>query len=285
MLDYDLIGSRATYLYFDGTPLYPFGHGLSYTSFAYSDLTSAVVGEGADARLTAEVTVTNTGPRAGDEVVQLYARATEPSVPRPHHQLVAHRRVHLALGEARRLTFAVPVPEALGFWDVGHSRWAVEPGTYELQAGASSGDIRAWVAVTMAGEPVPSRPVLDAGLAAADFDESHGIELVDFSKSSGDSAAPASDDEPGTLVFRSCDLGDGPGAVTVLASAVDGTVPAEVELSLPGTGFRVTRAIPPTGDRYAYTTVRQELPDAPAGVRDLTVTLRGGVRLHRVDFA
>ncbi|MGP3972400.1 glycoside hydrolase family 3 C-terminal domain-containing protein, partial [Streptomyces sp. 6N223] len=166
MLDYDLIASRTTYLYFDHTPLYPFGHGLSYTAFAYTGLTAALT----DEQLTAEVTLTNTGPRSGDEVIQLYTRATEPSVPRPHRQLVAYRRVRLAPGESRRLAFAVPAREALGFWDVAHSRWTVEPGAYEVQAGASSRDIRCSETVTVDGDPIPPRPVMSAGLAAADFD-------------------------------------------------------------------------------------------------------------------
>ncbi|MGP3968620.1 carbohydrate-binding protein, partial [Streptomyces sp. 6N223] len=157
---------------------------------------------------------------------------------------------------------------------------------YEVQAGASSRDIRCSETVTVDGDPIPPRPVMSAGLAAADFDESHGVELVDFSRTSGDSVTPAGDGaESGGLVFPSCDFGaDGPGTAVVVASAVDAQVPAEVELRVPGTGFRVTLPVPTTGDRYAYTTVRQALDGAPTGVRDLHVTLRGGVRLHRVEF-
>ncbi|MEO3749875.1 glycoside hydrolase family 3 C-terminal domain-containing protein [Streptomyces sp. B6B3] len=281
MLDYDLIAARATYLYHDGTPLYPFGHGLSYTRFQHADLAAHLT----DTRLTAEVTVTNTGERAGDEVVQLYARAVEPSVPRPHRQLVAHRRVRLAPGEARRVAFETSATEALGFWDVAQSRWTVEPGAYELEVGASSRDIRGAHTVRVTGQPLPARPALLAGLAAADFDESQDIELVDVTRVSGDAATPAAADAPGRLVFRACDLGDGPTAVTVSA-AVEGAgeAPAEVELAVPEADFAVTVPLAVTGDRYAYAPTHLELAGAPGGVRELHVTLRGGVRLHRLDF-
>jgi beta-glucosidase len=281
MLDYDLIASRTTYLYFDHTPLYPFGHGLTYTAFTYTGLTTALT----HGELTAEVTITNTGPRSGDEVVQLYTRATAPSVPRPHRQLIAHRRIHLTPGQAQRLTFTIPTHQALGFWDVAHSRWTIEPGTYEIQAGASSHDIRTSATVTVDGEPIPPRPVITAGLAVADFDESHNIELVDYSKTSGDAATPARSDTPGKLIYHACDLGNGPATVSVVATAVGGGATAEVELHVPGTGFHTTLTVPETGDRYTYATVRQALDSAPTGVHDLHVTLRGGVRLHRLGFA
>ncbi|MGP4112444.1 glycoside hydrolase family 3 C-terminal domain-containing protein [Streptomyces sp. 4N509B] len=285
LLDYDLIASRTTYLYYDGTPLYPFGHGLSYTSFAYDALTAAVTGDA----LTAEVTVTNTGDVAGDEVVQLYVRAAEPSVPRPHRQLVAHRRIHLAPGETCRLVLSAPAREALGFWDVARSRWRVEPGDHAVQVGASSRDIRLTTTVAVDGEPPEPRPVREAGLAACDFDTSFDVALVDATRVSGDAATPAADggeaDAEGGLVFRACDFGSdgGPTTVTVVASAP--TAGGEVTLVVPGTGPRTTVPVPATEDRYTYARVRAELAEAPSGVRDLHVTLRGDVRLLRLEFS
>ncbi|MCU4750121.1 MULTISPECIES: glycoside hydrolase family 3 C-terminal domain-containing protein [unclassified Streptomyces] len=280
-LDYDLIGSRTTYLYYDGTPLYPFGHGLSYTSFGYADASVRQDGE----TLTAEVTVRNTGTVAGEEVVQVYAVATAPSVPRPHRALVAHRRVALAPGEARRLTFEVPLAEALGFWDVAHGRWTVEPGGYELHIGSSSRDIRERTHLTLDGEPVPPRAVRAAGLAAADFDEADGVEIIDLSRSAGD-AVTAAGGAPGRLLFRRCDLGTGggPAVVTVRVARQE---PGEGVLSLrvPGAGgAELTLAVPSTGDRYAYTTVRGELPVPPDGVADLELTVGAGVRVDRLEF-
>ncbi|MCK1813348.1 glycoside hydrolase family 3 C-terminal domain-containing protein [Streptomyces sp. XM4011] len=301
LLDYDLIGSRATYLYYDGTPLYPFGHGLSYTSFGYAE--ASVRHDGVT--LTAEVAVRNLGTVPGDEVVQLYAVATAPSVPRPHRALIAHRRVTLAPGEARRLTFEVPLAEALGFWDVAHERWTVEPGGYELHFGASSRDIRERTHLTVDGEPVPPRPVRTAGLAAAGFDEASGAALADLSREAGDVVTAAAPDGTGRLLFRRCDFGgaagagagaaDGAGAdagtaagTTAVTVRVAREEPGEgtLRLRVPGAGgaASLTLAVPSTGDRYAYTTVRGAFPEPLTGVADLELTVGGGVRVDRLEF-
>ncbi|WP_129842741.1 glycoside hydrolase family 3 C-terminal domain-containing protein [Streptomyces sp. RFCAC02] len=283
LLDYDLITARSTYLYFDGTPLYPFGHGLSYSSFSYGDAVAALDGD----RLTAGVTVTNTGDMEADEVVQLYVRAVRPSVPRPHRSLAAHRRVRLAPGEALRVEFSVPAGDALGFWDVAHGRWTVEPGPYAVESGASSGDIRTSVTVTAAGKPVGPRPVRAAGLAAADFDEAQGVALVDLTRVAGDAVAPADGGAPGRLLFRRCALGDGGDggpAEVALRAACEEADGASVVVEIPGTGWSAELPVPSTGDRYAYTTVTAPLTDFPAGVRDVRLTLRGAVRVDRLDF-
>ncbi|WP_243741045.1 glycoside hydrolase family 3 protein [Streptomyces sp. 8K308] len=285
ILDYDLIAARATYLYYDGTPLYPFGHGLSYTTFDHADLAVTATEE----TLTAEVTVTNTGAVAADEVVQLYAAALEPSVPRPHQWLIAHRRVTLAPGESRRLTFAVPARSALGFWDVAHGRWAVEPGAYAVRVGASSRDIRQAATVKVAGEPVGPRQVRRAGLAAVDYDESEGVQIVDRDPVAGDAVATPDDGTEALLRFRACDFGPagaegaGTGRVRLLASREE---PGEgrVELRVPALDLRLSLAVPSTGDRYAYAAVTAELPAPLRGAHDVELELHGPLRLDRVEF-
>lgn len=268
LLDYDIIGSRQTYLYYEGTPLYPFGHGLSYTAFSYSGLTAERDGD----RLSVSVNVTNTGVVAADEVAQLYVRALAPSVVRPLRQLVGHRRLHLAPGAGQRIEFAVPVTE-LGHWDVAHSRWTVEPGAYEVQAGASSADIRLTTVVTVDGEPSGPRPVLHHGLEAADYDEQLGTEIVDRTKTDGDAvAATATGNE---LRFRSCDFAAGTRTVEVSAAA-EGSVEITVD------GRTTTVDIPATDGPYDYR--GHETPLTASGVRDVQVTLRGTVRLARIAF-
>lgn len=211
LLDYDIIGSRQTYLYYEGTPLYPFGHGLSYSAFTYTGLTAERDGD----RLRVSVTVTNSGVAAADEVAQLYVRALAPSVVRPLRQLVGHRRLHLAPGAGQRIEFAVPVTE-LGHWDVAHGRWTVEPGAYEVRAGASATDIRLTTVVTVDGEPSGPRPVLHHGLEAADYDEQLGTEIVDRTKTDGDAVTATA---PGNeLLFRSCDFAAGSRTVEVSAA-------------------------------------------------------------------
>ncbi|MDF9810950.1 hypothetical protein M2266_000181 [Streptomyces sp. SPB162] len=282
LLDYDIITAGSTYLYFRGTPLYPFGHGLSYTSFEYQGLDLSLGGDAVSATLT----VANTGPAAGTETVQLYAGAPATTVRRPARSLVAHGRLSLLPGESGTVSFTVPL-DRLGFWDVAHGRWTVGPGGYEIQAGASSTDIRLARTLTLGGEPAAPRDVRRRGLAAADFDEQSGVVLVDRTKERGDAVAPGGT-EPGRLLFRGCDFGtEGPDTVVVRVSREEDAAPGGTSLELylgDGTALAAV-GVPVTGSRYAYDDVRVPLDTAPAGVHDVHLTLRGPVRLDRLDFS
>ncbi len=130
----------ADYVDLPHTPRYCFGHGLSYTSFAYSDLTLSQREIAPDGILEVCVTVENTGDRAGDEVVQLYLRDPYASMARPVKELAGFRRIRLATGEKKRIQFILPV-SFLAFID-RDMRWLVEKGLVEVQIGASSEDIR-----------------------------------------------------------------------------------------------------------------------------------------------
>lgn len=132
MLDYDLRHGR-TYLYSTQKPLYPFGFGLSYTTFRYANLQTRRTPTG----IAATVDVTNTGSRPGDEVVQLYAAFPRSAVPRPLEQLVAFARVNIPAGQTRSvpLTFA---PNQLAYWNDATQAFTLEPGPVELRIGPSS---------------------------------------------------------------------------------------------------------------------------------------------------
>jgi beta-glucosidase len=119
------------------TPLFAFGHGLAYTTFEYGDLTAEGTG--------ASIAVTNTGSRAGTEVVQLYVRDVEASLPRPAKELKGFAKLLLAPGETgvARFTFN---DRTFAFWNNG---WKVEPGQFEILVGASSADIRARATITL----------------------------------------------------------------------------------------------------------------------------------------
>jgi beta-glucosidase len=127
--------------YVDGPagPLYPFGYGLSYTSFALEEASVRRAEVSWAETITVDVKVTNTGDLAGDEVAQLYVRRRHASVTRPVLELKSFARVELAAGDSRRVTFDVPVAQ-LGF----HGRdldYVVEPGVVELLVGTSSADL------------------------------------------------------------------------------------------------------------------------------------------------
>jgi beta-glucosidase len=121
-------------------PLYPFGHGLSYTRFAYSDLAIGSAQAAAGESVEIDLRITNTGPVAGDEVVQLYVCDEVGCLPRPLKELKGFVRLALQPGESRRLTFRLPVNQ-LAFYDEA-MHLVVEPGTIKLMLGSSSADIR-----------------------------------------------------------------------------------------------------------------------------------------------
>jgi beta-glucosidase len=138
--EYD-ITKGFTYLYFTGTPVFPFGHGLSYTQFGYSDLKLSAPRMTQDGKVEVSVTVKNIGDRAGEEVAQLYVHQVKSSVKRPIKELRGFQRVHLKPGEAQTLTFTLPA-EKLAYYDVGRHDFVVEPGTFDVMVGSSSADIR-----------------------------------------------------------------------------------------------------------------------------------------------
>ncbi len=141
---------KGDYADLSAAPLFPFGHGLSYTQFTYTDLDIAPATVDARGRVRIGVTVANTGARAGEEVVQLYVRDTVGSVTRPVKELKGFARIALAAGERQRITFDLAVP-ALGFHDRA-LRYVVEAGAFEVMLGASSEDIRLTGALIVVGE-------------------------------------------------------------------------------------------------------------------------------------
>ncbi|WP_435180558.1 glycoside hydrolase family 3 N-terminal domain-containing protein [Halorussus sp. AFM4] len=127
------------YVYAESAPLYPFGHGLSYTEFEYGDLSLSTDELEPAGSVTAAVTVRNAGDRAGRDVVQLYASAENPSQARPVQELVGFERVHLEAGEEKRVRFEVDASQ-LAFHDRDMDL-AVEAGPYEFRVGESASDI------------------------------------------------------------------------------------------------------------------------------------------------
>ncbi len=131
-----------TYMYINGKPMFAFGHGLSYTTFGYSGFKIASGKIAANGQVGVEVTVQNTGKRAGDEVVQLYVHDVVCSVKRPVKELRGFQRVSLEPGARQTLHFTVPA-EKLAFYDEKTHAFVVEPGQFDILVGSASDDIRA----------------------------------------------------------------------------------------------------------------------------------------------
>ncbi|MEQ4715209.1 glycoside hydrolase family 3 C-terminal domain-containing protein [Nonomuraea sp. B19D2] len=272
LLDYDIIASDATYLYFRGVPLHPFGHGLSYTTFEYADLRVHLEGD----VVRAEATVTNTGARPGVEVVQFYTHQQRSRVKQPLRRLRGFEKVRLAPGESRAVTLTLPVSE-LAFWDVTRGRFVVESSSHQLMVGRSATDLRLSARFEVDGETVPPQSGL---LRAAAHDEYDAITFVDETKVDGD--AVRSDAEGAWLLFRQVDLGTATTCVATAGSTEGGVITLRRGDPLYGQAL-ATFPVPRT-DRYAYHAIKAALP-AVDGVHDLYVVFENdGVTLAQLDF-
>jgi len=129
-------------------PLYSFGYGLSYTRFTYSPVTLSKASIKPGEPLTASVTVTNSGARDGEEVVQLYVRDLVGSVTRPVKELKGFDKVALAPGESKPVRFVLTAMD-LAYYDPARGAWVAEPGLYDILVGASSRDIRVQATVEL----------------------------------------------------------------------------------------------------------------------------------------
>ena len=138
--DHRPTGRGDDYLDLTGEPLFPFGFGLSYTTFTYSDLSIVPDGTAGTLPVTVTCTITNTGKRAGDEVAQLYFHDEIATRDRPVLQLRGVQRVHLAPGESKQVSFRLTSAELQMLDDAG--KWIVEPGAFRIAVGASSKDLR-----------------------------------------------------------------------------------------------------------------------------------------------
>jgi beta-glucosidase len=140
MMDYDIRHGR-TYMYFHQKPLFPFGYGLSYTTFAYSNLIVRSKEMKRDGAITVSVEVHNSGSRIGDEVVQLYVAHVNSKVERPAEELKGFKRVTLGAGETTTVYFTLNA-DALAYWNVARGSFEVEPDQVNVMIGSSAADIK-----------------------------------------------------------------------------------------------------------------------------------------------
>ncbi|WCN82644.1 glycoside hydrolase family 3 protein [Micromonospora sp. LH3U1] len=279
LLEYDIISSGQTYLYDTAKPLYPFGHGLSYTRFRYGQLRTGAQSVAADGTMTVSVDVTNVGSRAGSEVVQLYTHQRTSRDRMPIRQLKAFQRVHLAPGQTRTVTLRLPAAD-LAHWDVTRSRWVVESSTYDLSVGASVEHIRARTEVRVRGETIPARD-LSRPTRAENFDRYAGVRLVDETKARGTAVGATAAGQ--WISFAGSALRPGVHTFTAnvaKAGADAGTI--QIRLGSPTGRLLGTATVPGTGDDYRYVSVSTDLARV-AGTHDVYLVFESALRL--ADFS
>jgi len=178
IMDYDIETAGSTYMYFKGTPLYPFGHGLSYGKFEYLDMNVTQTENGA----LAEVIVRNVSDFGCDEVVQVYFTVKNSAVSRPIKKLCGFERVHFEAGQTMTVKIAIPA-HILRVYDLRRGKMFVEGGEYLFMAGRSSGDILLEKSAVIAGESLGRR---GGSFAAMTFDEGRDVKIFRDRKSQED---------------------------------------------------------------------------------------------------
>ena len=149
MMDYDIRNGR-TYMYFKGEPLYPFGYGLSYTTFKYSNLRTSSDSIPEKGEIIVSVDIQNTGSRAGDEVVQMYVKHLGSEVQRPLKELKGFRRITLQPNETK--TVQIPLKaESLAYWNTDTQRFVVERDKIKIMLGGSSAETKLEKTINVAG--------------------------------------------------------------------------------------------------------------------------------------
>ncbi|MGP4045550.1 glycoside hydrolase family 3 C-terminal domain-containing protein [Streptomyces sp. 2A115] len=265
ILEYDNIKYDRTYQYFKGDPLYEFGYGLSYSSFRYGELRRTAGGY--------ELAVTNTGKRAGDEVVQLYTHQRVSRDKQPLKQLEAFRRISLDPGQTKTVKLELTAKD-LAHWDVTRSKWVVESGTYDVLVGASSEDIRSRTSLKVRGETIPARD-LSRSTRAENFDDYQGVRLVDESKVRGTSVGATAGGA--WLKFADAQLGSGATKFSARVAGAAGQV--EIRLGSPTGTLVGTARASGTGSVYTYDTVNASLSATAKGRQDVYLVLSEGLRL------
>lgn len=168
--NYDIRTTGMTYLYFQGKPLYPFGYGLSYSAFRYEKMEILHAEQGG---LTAEITLQNISEIDGDEVVQVYVSMPDSAVCRPIRKLCGFARVHLAAGERRTVSVAIPAYN-LQIYDPHSQKMLTERGRYRFDAGGSSDALPLCAETVLDGAQIPLR---NSRFDAEQFDSAHGVTI------------------------------------------------------------------------------------------------------------
>ncbi|GFR36724.1 glucan 1,4-alpha-glucosidase [Insulibacter thermoxylanivorax] len=277
-MDYDIIKGKRTYQYFDGDVLYPFGHGLSYSEFTYSNLRIEQDRIPADSTVTIHVDVTNNSDVAGDEVVQLYVRADQSRVVRPLKQLLGFERVSIEARETVTVSFTLKAGD-LAIWDVTREKYVVENGTYTLMIGASSSDIRLTDKIRIDGETIPPRDLTKVTYAF-NYDDYEGVYLDECKEGR---SCISGIDTGDWISFHDVDFGEGVASFEVRAASVEGGT-IEIRLGDPEGTLIGECPVSATGEEQKWHTFTCSVTGAAGSSHKVYLTFKGNMNLSWFRF-
>ncbi|WNS46786.1 glycoside hydrolase family 3 C-terminal domain-containing protein [Paenibacillus sp. MMS20-IR301] len=275
-MDYDIIKGKRTYMYFDGEPLYPFGHGLSYAQVVYSRLSLAAEEVQQAGTISLSVELANSSSTDTDEVVQVYVQSLSKRIRRPLKQLKDFAKIRLAAGQSQIVSFELPASD-LAFWDVSREQYCVEDGEYNILVGRSSGDIRLSAKIRVHGDTVPARSLYTA-VKAENYDDYEAV-FLDECKAGGASVHPVKDGA--WIAFNNVEFAEGAAGIEALVSSVKGGS-IEVRTGSPAGEPAATLEVPAgTAQEWHSHSAAAALA---AGTADVYLVFTGDVLLSRVQF-
>jgi len=268
IMNYDIENAGSTYMYFKGEPLFPFGHGLSYSTFDYSDLSFVQTADGVDLTLT----VSNTSEYDGTETVQIYFTADGSEVSRPLRKLCAFERVALKAGESKSVTLKAP-SFIFRIFDLRSGRMLVEDCDCTFAAGSSSSDIRLETKLHISGEKIGERP---ASFSVLTYEKAQDV-TIGWSHAVGESYVTARGWH-GSLVYGGIDFKKYK-TVTVTLGSIMGAK----ELKCVCGGEEVTIPLTTTD---SFDTPESFTADIPADTKsdELVIVPAGGCAVYRIEF-
>lgn len=260
--DRNIIRTESTYLYYNGEPLFPFGHGLTYTAFKYGGLklnkTSFESGE----RVEVSFELENIGNFDSDEVVQLYVKAPRFNSAVPQKELKAFRRIHADRETTAAVILSFGVDD-LAFWDVNTNSRKLWRGIYEIQIGASSEDIRLTADITVNGESCGGVDVTRPVSASASWDYVD----VEFKTTKGLLEYALLNDRHSSMIFENCRFNGETGVEIVCSNPAAKT---ELVMTNADNGDEYARIeVPPTGglERFETFKARVEMPVGSSNIK------------------
>lgn len=260
--DYNIIRTRSTYLYYDGEPLFPFGHGMTYTAFRYTALKSDRTSYGAGEEVTVSFQLENVGRMDSDEVVQLYVSSPKLPLTAPKKALKAFRRVFVPHGKTVTVTLSFSTDD-LRFWNDAAGKFVLYSGEYTLMAGASSADIRRTLDIQINGAEYEGAEV-SGEVSVVTALEYVGVKF-DADKTLHEYALI--NDWQSSITFEHCRMR---AYSSVKITASNPGAPVKLAIVCRESGKQVAEAeIPSTGSLTEFTTVT-----APAEKLDGTFSLR-----------